>query len=112
MGGAATAMATIRAAMQPQKAESGARRKNRPAPRSSERAREAAVGSGWAGKVAVIGYGSSVANSGIEQGDRAVDHDVQQHEHHGIEEHQVLHDEDRALAHGGGTPVAPAPGAG
>src|SRR5260370_29085367 len=107
MGGRASAMATRRAAMQTQKAESGAGRKKRPAPRSSERAREAAVGSGWVGKVAVIGYGSSVANSGIEQGDRDVDHDVQQHEHHGIEEHQGLHDEDVALADGGEAHSAP-----
>src|SRR5580693_9966886 len=99
MTGAATAMATIAAAMQPQNAENGARRKNMPMPRSAERAREAVVGkAGWAGKIAVIGCASSVADSGIEQGDRDVDHDVQQDEHHGIDEHQILHDEDVGLA--------------
>ena len=60
MTGAAIAMTTIAAAMQPQNAENGARRKNMPRPRSAERAREAAVGNaGWAGKIAVIGSGSS-----------------------------------------------------
>jgi hypothetical protein len=44
MTGAATAMTRIAAAMQPPKAEKGARRKNMPRPRSADRGRDAVVG--------------------------------------------------------------------
>ena len=60
MTGAAIAMAMIAAAMQPQKAEKGARRKNMPRPRSTERRRDAIVGNaGRVGEITVIGSGSS-----------------------------------------------------
>ena len=60
MTGAAIAMTMIAAAMQPQKAEKGARRKNMPRPRSAERERDAVVGNvDWVGEITVIGSGSS-----------------------------------------------------
>ena len=58
MTGAATAMTRIAAAMQPQKAEKGARRKNMPSPRSADRGRDAVVGNAvphwWLGLMILV----------------------------------------------------------
>src|SRR5207248_10399379 len=102
--GAAIAMTRISAATQPQNADRGERRakcrkprpKRRQRPGSAVRETAAAGSSGRAvsRSVAVIDSGSSIADSGIEPGDRHIDQDIQHHEHDGIEKHQVLHNED------------------